>query len=301
MKNEGCEIILVGGVGRSGTSILSKLIASTSNSEFFYEPPIFMHFLETLHLLPENYDWKSLFDSIIYKDLMKGALSGRGLNLNKNDISSAYNYKSEHEIESRFKYSFKQEELDNKLRTSQAVIKVLDNIHQFNDFQKLYPHSKSIIIYRNPIDVIRSICQKGWFSDEQLSEKSFEPLRAMKNYNGYRIHYFINEEIHDKWLKMKETDKALYYYLFHINKFLDLVDNPNIIFICYDNLVKEPTKVYSEIKTKLRLLNGSRSNEILNSINLKSTTDTSIREEIKQSEFYDQCVDAYDSLNSRLK
>jgi hypothetical protein len=297
-KDNTVSTVLVGGVGRSGTSILAKLLASSQEAELFYEPPVLMHLLEIMNDLPKEMDWSALFNTLINKELMKGAISGRALNLNKHDISSVYNYKSEPEIHARFKESFRQDSLDSLLEDKVALIKVLDNIHNYQFLKSYVENLKAVIIVRNPMDTCRSIMSKGWFSDDQLIEAT-SPARYMKIYRGYRIHAFLEETFYDEWLGMEEIDRITYYYYWHYNQFIEMVDLPEVYLVRYQDLLDSPSATAEKVLKSLKLHEGEKFSEILRTIRLQNTTGNAFKSVFSKSQYGAKCQEVFSKILAR--
>lgn len=291
--------ILVGGVGRSGTSILAKLLASTRNSEFFYEPPVFMHILEDFKNWAKYSRSRGILETILYKDLMKGALSGRALNLNRNDISSVYNYKDDSEIESRFIGSFRQDQLKGHLKESSGIIKVLDNIQNFQELNNIVPVFKAVVIIRNPVSTAKSLLNKGWFSNNQLDTSSPEPLRPMIVKNNRRYHYFLHEEMHDKWDHFSEMERVGYYYQYHFSSFKNLLNDENVMFIRYESLIEKTDKVFNDLLKKTHLTLGAKSKLILNSVKFQTSNDSKFESEFMSSPYGESCMALYNDLSKK--
>lgn len=295
------NVLLVGGVGRSGTSILSKLLATTEKSEFFYEPPVFMHLLESFSSWKENDGLKELLESIIYKDLLKGALSGRALNLNRNDISSVYNYKSEEEIKGRFVSSYRQEQLEAEISASNAVIKVLDNICNFSNLTDILPIFKAVVIIRNPTDTAKSLKVKGWFSDNQLSVNAPEPLRQMKVKNGRRYHLFLDDKDYEMWDNMTELDRIGFYYKTHFEKFSKSSNNSDLVFVTYNALTEKPAETFEWLCDTLKLKGGPKTSEILNSIGVNRPLTKDFEKVFRSSKYAESCFDLFESLSTKTE
>jgi hypothetical protein len=294
------NFVLVGGIGRSGTSILAKTLASTKNSEFFYEPPVFMHFLETLDSINKSYDWSGFLKTLLINDLMKGALSGRALNLNRHDISSVYNYKNENEIKERFSSSFRQVDLEKRLMSSSGIIKVLDAIYRFDSLQKINPIFKAVIIIRSPMDVAKSILDKGWFSESNLNASAAAPLRTMNIDSNFRFPLFLNKHEYSSWRRSTELERVITYCLFHLNEFLKLVEKPNVYFIDYSSFVAEPKPTFDRLIGQLDLENGPKTAEILKSISSKTNHDMCFQEKFISCSGGPEVLKVYDYLFKKL-
>lgn len=260
------KTIIVGGVGRSGTSILSLLLATAHKSEYFYEPAVVYYLIDSIDNFKDKEEWKKLFKISVCKDLLKGALSGRNINLNPNDNSSIYKYKTKKEIKQRHKKSYTQFEINKLVEHANAVIKLLDNIYKFRQVNELIKNVKAVIIYRNPVDTINSILRKGWFSDEQLKLSGPEPAREMVHFKGYRINKFVDRSMYDKWISMPEIDRISYYYQFHIEKFKELTKLEDVTMVSYDRLVDDPGYQKKVLFHTLHLKDGDMTAQVLNSI-----------------------------------
>lgn len=294
------RFLLVGGIGRSGTSILSRLIASSDKAEYFYEPPVFMHLLEELDQLPSNYSWLEFIKTILYDDLMKGALSGRSLNLNRNDLSSVYGFKDETTIEKRFQGSFRHSTLESQINKSVGVIKVLDNIIRFEGLASILPVFGAIIIVRNPIDCARSILSKQWFSDKHLSASSPASLRKMKVHEGFRYPSFLLESEYAKWLNSTELERILIYQEKHILAFQKITKNKDVLFVLYDDLLSDAEETYKRISSRFKLAPGKKTTEIIESILIQNTTDSGFNETFQAAEGGSEVMKGYNNLLKQI-
>lgn len=264
MQNK--NTILVGGVGRSGTSILSRLLGTAKNTEYFYEPAVLSYLVSRIDDFSDKDKWRKLFRITVCKDLLKGALSGRNINLNPNDVSSIYNYKSTDEIKKRHQKSYSQFEIDEIIVDTNAVIKLLDNIYKFRQVNDLINNVIAVIIYRNPVDTVNSILRKGWFSDDQLRVSGPEPAREMTEYKGFRLHKFLNQDIYDDWIAMAEIDRVSHYYRFHLENFIGLAQLEEVTLLSYDQLIRNPGSVKNYLFNKLDLEEGNMTSGVLSSI-----------------------------------
>lgn len=264
MQNK--KTILVGGVGRSGTSILSLLLATAQQTELFYEPAVLSYLVSRIDDFKDKEEWEKLYRVAVCKDLLKGALSGRNINLNSNDNSYIYKYKTEEEIRQRYEKSYTQFEINELIKNTNAVIKLLDNMYKFRQVKETIEDVTAVIIFRNPVDTINSILRKGWFSDEQLKVSGPEPAREMIKYKGFRIHEFLNRDFYDEWISMTEIDRVSYYYRFHLEKFVELALLGDVTMASYDRLIHEPGSVKKYLFEKLDFKDGGMTAQVLNSI-----------------------------------
>ena len=78
------RVVIITGVGRSGTSILGKLLGSMQPSHYLYEPAI-------LKLMPAIAGDNEL-GAILFEDYFLPLVQGRSFNFNVLEDSSIYNY-----------------------------------------------------------------------------------------------------------------------------------------------------------------------------------------------------------------
>ena len=261
MKN---ELIVLGGVGRSGTSILGKLVGSLKDVEFFYEP-------KTVDLLFSKIDdidaecWKALFKRNIYDDLLINSLAGRYINTNRHDISSIYNYKNEDEVFERLSRSHTQDELDALAGDSIIAFKLLDSILYMDKVQQYFPKLRALFIVRNPVDTINSLLRKQWYSDSSLSIDSPEPASVYRVHNSMRVPRFVSDDDLDLWVALPEHQRYGYYYSFVLKKMCKFLDRDNL-FIGYDRLLSKKDIVLNKILSHFHLHAGGKTDEVLSSI-----------------------------------
>ncbi len=108
-------VVITGG-GRSGTTILGKLIHTFRNVEYAFEPPMLVALFALLDQLPEP-TWKFLYEAYLAEEFLSNALAGRTINTNRVDDSSIHAVKSEVEIEERLSRSWSKQEIMEKVET----------------------------------------------------------------------------------------------------------------------------------------------------------------------------------------
>ena len=258
------KLIVLGGVGRSGTSILGKLVGSLSNVEFFYEPKtIDLLFSKVNDIEAES--WKALFKRNIYDDLLINSLAGRCINTNRHDISSIYNYKDEGEVSLRLSRSYPQDELDALANKQVIAFKLLDSILYTDRVQQHFPNLRALFIVRDPADTINSLYRKHWFSDKSLSINSPKPASVHKVHNSFRVPSFVGESDFDLWVSLSEHQRYGYYYSIVLKKMREYLDGDNL-FVSYDSLLRKKEIVLENILSHFHLSMGGKTGQVLSSI-----------------------------------
>jgi hypothetical protein len=261
MKNN--RIIVIGGCARTGTTVLANLIGTLNNIEYFFEPPTMKLLFNYVNNI-EHTIWKELFYNYLYNDLFYRALAGRNINLNKNDDSSIYNYKSEKDISFRLSRSFRQFEMKELSKDKVIAFKILEEISNFSHVKKIIPDILGIVIYRNANDTINSLLSKGWFSDKSLDPDSTEPASMFSVEKGIRICNFVKLDDIDYWIRSSEIERCAYYYIRAYKEILKIKND--LHFINYDNFIFKPEEELIKILSLFKLAPGSLTNQKIKAI-----------------------------------
>jgi len=175
--------LIITGIGRSGSTILSKLVGSMKPAFILFEPAL-MKFIA-------SFQSSSIFTRILFEDYFLNLVHGRG-NMNFSDWSCMMNYETIEEIFER----------QNKLRRrSDAiryinlmkpwwVIKSLEFAHLMALAHAHFENVNYIHIVRDGLQVVRSSLERGWYTDEfcntDIVEQTYWDERV-------RIPYFIED------------------------------------------------------------------------------------------------------------
>jgi len=283
--NKKCnEAILISGCARSGTTIIGKIIHSFQNIEFVYEPPTLYTLFALISKLEKKY-WKILYETYLYEDFFINAISGRSLNCNIKDDSSIYKVKSKKFINKRLSRSLKKEDAEKLIKNSYISYKMPDIVPFIPKLKKYYPRTTVIIITRKAHEVINSLIDKNWFSNETLLKKNVTwPNREI---NNIKIPFWVNPKDDEKWIEMDELHRCAYYYIL-MNKSICQISTP--IIIKYDDLINDPLKTINKLKTNLKISWGEKTKEIIDTlkyprkkgnINILNKLNKNFKEEIK--------------------
>src|SRR5512141_1115475 len=84
--------IFITGSARSGTSLVGSIIHSMDKVEYAYEPPMLVSLFAMINGLPEA-QWKFLYETYLYEEILLNSIAGRAINCNVSDYSSIYKVK----------------------------------------------------------------------------------------------------------------------------------------------------------------------------------------------------------------
>ena len=275
------KLILVTGSGRSGTTLLGKIIASHNNTEYFYEPITFINLIKS-----ELSGDETVRDYILY-DLLHNSLAGRSINMNTNDDSCIFNYKSKKNVDNRISKSLVVDQFNEIYLNYSSVIKMPSYTSLLGNFSSPFFDITKILLIRHPAPVIRSILIKQWFSDEKLSKRELWGVR----YKDLFIPNYIPESQRVLFYSASEIDRCHIYYIscYHdqiVSKFDHVID--------YDDVLLHGHTIINDLSEKLKLKPGELTEKVLSSVQTKSVD----KQEVT-SVLYDKALMMYNNI--RLK
>ncbi len=237
---------------RSGTSMLGKVIGSFDLVEFFYEPMTFVNLLL-------NPPCHTLIDDYIYSDLLMPALAGRNINLNRNDDSSIYNYKSDALIAARLSRSWPSDVIHDAYPSISCLIKYPTYIKQIGLLHLSSFSMKKVYICREPNGNLSSLFRKRWFSDEVISSGVRGEFRKV---DGCNIPLWVDDCELEKFLSLDEMGRCLLYYNKTLAASLDKFD----VVLSYESICNDPFSTAEQLQKKLNTKPGEKTHQLLKSI-----------------------------------
>lgn len=287
--------VLIGGCGRSGTTILGKLIGSLEGIEYYFEPAFLHKFIYEINNIPHD-RWQSIFEWYIYDDLLLNSLAGRNLNWNLNDDSCVLNFKSD-TVKQRLSTSHRKLDLEAQAANSRVAFKIPDLVFQMPLIRSIYPEISSVSIFRKPEFTIPSIHQKLWFHDQALDINSPMPQIAFSVHGNSRVPLWVPEEEVGYWLSLPEIDRAAYYYI-KANEIL-LSQCSQLCLICYDSLINNAETEVNKICNYLKTEFSSKTKDVINSIRTNERDAPSSWNEIN-ADLRSKARNLYDQLYAKL-
>lgn len=196
-KNIDKGMIFISGVGRSGTTILGKIMGSMADAHYFFEPAI-IKLLPFLNISdPSNSKaYTMLFRSLLTEDYLMPVLQGRSLNFNPEDDSYFGNYTDKRSVEEKWGSLSGRNDLREYLRGKKVkfVIKIPEFQPLFEVAQKIFPGAGFMHIIRNGRDVVSSSVARGWFSDRYMRSSIVEWLEPPVSVRGIGVPWYLDDE-----------------------------------------------------------------------------------------------------------
>ena len=260
------ESIIITGAARSGTTILGKIFHSLEKIEYCFEPPSLFSLIPQIHQIPQH-TWKVLYETYLYEDFLIPALAGRNINFNTFDDSSIYNTKSDAEIKFRISKSWSKYEIEKKFVESARICYKMPDILPFIPLiQSYYPTSDIIIIIRDPLEIINSIYNKHWFTDNNL--KGANLIWPFMKIKDYKVPFWVKENQISRFCDMSEIDRCAYYVL---NQYKYLKDIKSSMIINYQDLLYNTSQIVDELCLKYNLKYGSKTKSIISLVSPQGT------------------------------
>jgi hypothetical protein len=266
--------VMITGFPRGGTTIVGKLIGTFSNVEYAFEPPL-MTYLDA-NLRTNSMDKESILKTLktyLYYDYFANYIHGRNYNFRPEDDSSILGMKPFAEI---FK---KWSEIDNvqdarKSQDDTGFVFAFKFPGIYNLAGALFakiPKLKIIDITRNPDRVLASMMAKGWFWDENLTDKKATGLWPFHPSNGKcMVPYLVKKEDIDKWQKMNNASRTVYICNRltedKLNFQAEVKSNKNYFNLEFESFLQKPEEILEELLDFLNLERGEMTPVVLDEI-----------------------------------
>jgi len=228
--------ILITGVGRSGTTILGKIIGSMNTALYLFEPAI-MKYLDDVE--PE------IFRGILFEDYFLPIVQGRG-NMSYEDDSWVGHYLDTEKMHSWYLCGEFKSRADAKKLTieneTKYVIKTNEAHHAIPFYREMFPGLTVVKIKRDKEATVKSMMKKGWYTDSHM--------KSIVDYVNiaYDCPYYIFEEHSEKWAHMTHKERCCSVY-----ESLERAATQTDIDIEYEKLLAEPKRTAEFLAERLNL------------------------------------------------
>lgn len=261
------DAIAVSGVPRSGTSIVTKLLASADKTEIAYEPPMaeildFMAQNGTLSTVEINTLWKTY----VSEHYVLEAALGRGLNIREGEYSSFLEYKSYSELSRRLEIrggAFHAAEHVGRERPILAF-KLVSNWDLLSALISESPSLRAVEVIRCPWQVTASISKKGWFDPER---DELTHLPGHGNFFGEIAPYRCSRKLSEDWRSISNEERSARYIIeLNRQRSIFLTRFKAVAKIEYEKFTKSPSQTKSHLFEQLRLEDGPNTGAVLETI-----------------------------------
>jgi hypothetical protein len=173
------RVTIITGVGRSGTTILGKIVGSFASTYYLYEP-VTLRLLSALMNQPRlSSTLASAMKAILFEDFFLQQLQGRNINPNPADDSFTGNYSTKRDVAARWRRRRRSEVIEFLwANPARFVMKIPEFQPLMTVARETFPGARFLHIIRNGNDVISSALVRGWYSDASLSQEFAEWMHA---------------------------------------------------------------------------------------------------------------------------
>lgn len=256
--------VVLTGCGRSGTSILGRLVASLEGFEYEYEPPLLVALLAAAPKVTEEI-FRLFWETFVVEHVLLGSLAGRSLNTNPYDESSAFGYLADEEVASRLSRSHGTASLMGKLASTRVVIKMPDVPGSLAHLTSVYPSVSVLASGRSPGPVIASVLNKGWFR----TDGSFTNSLPIRRSGSHEFPFWLAKEFETAYISGRQVDRAAIYYICMHRAVVEL---KSAVLIDYEILVRTPLMVLESLEFKLSARRTPQTEAVLSSIEHRSSS-----------------------------
>ena len=204
------RVIIITGAGRSGTSILGKVVGSMEPAYYLFEPSI-MKFCNDLNTLRAT----------IFEDYWLLQVQGRNRNNNTEDDSYYNNYNASSSLTNR-------NDAIEECYFSKLVIKLTEYQPMFGRMRHVFPGCKFVHIIRDGNDVVDSMCRRGWYTDDYMKT-------GFLDWVDNDAPWFIDADSKLKWYGWNQETRAACVWRCVTDVGIS-DDNDDIFHIDYDNI-----------------------------------------------------------------
>lgn len=230
------RLLVITGVGRSGTTILGKLIGSMIPVYYLFEPAIMKYHAMDDQLL-----------AILLEDYFLPIIQGRNLNPSIHDDSYWGHYYSLAEI----RYAHR------KLSKRGDALKFVADIQPLfviksNEIEQFPEVAKVLHIVRDGRDVVNSSVAHGWYTDKYM-ETAIQGVYFENN-----APYFIDVEQMARWPQMNQATRCamVWRVLLH-----SLADKASWTMFYEEDLQQNPRKSINHCVSEFRHLSVTKQTE----------------------------------------
>ena len=242
------NLVFFSGMGRSGKTLLSKVLPSLKNFEQVEFAEFFENILAGVALKKVSIDFAKSFIITTFNELTYNKLLGRKLNFRPLDITSVKNFKNKNVYENRLKLP-DGDQVVKRLKISRNFFPYMthDLMLHFQLLKKMNFNFKTIQMYRNPFDVVFSAYKRGWGTRHLKDPRNFSLSIKYKN---FLTPWYVSD-FQKEWFDMNPVERCVANILRTTN--LSILNhkanknNKKILTVFYENFVENTHREISRI------------------------------------------------------
>lgn len=205
------RVLIITGVGRSGTTILGKVFGSLNPAYYLFDAAI-MRLLPILGVdkKTDKQTFSSLMQSLLFEDYFLQIIHGRKLNFNAQDDSYFNNYMSQKDAEQRWRQFSRRQDVMNYLKKARLLFVI--KVPGFQPFcsvaEQIFPEAVFMHIIRNGNDVVLSAKKKGWYTDDFITTAMIDWVEKSKSQPNLNVPWYLDEQSKAHFAKWNQITRA---------------------------------------------------------------------------------------------
>jgi hypothetical protein len=205
------RVLIITGVGRSGTTILGKLVGSMHPAYYFFEPAAMKYLPFLLNSDPGQAQvYASMARSLLSEDYLLPTAQGRSLNFNPGEDSYVGHYLPLDEVKQTWGALSRRGEIVEKLRKKRPcwIIKTTEFQALFSAARTIFPEARFLHVIRNGNDVVSSALKRGWYTDRYMNREIVDWVQLPKEKGASNIPWYLDEESKECFANWNQTTRA---------------------------------------------------------------------------------------------
>jgi hypothetical protein len=284
------RVLIITGVGRSGTTILGKVIGSLKATHYLFEPAL-MKLIPFLSAYDESNRriYSLLIRSLLFEDYFLQVIHGRNLNFNVRDNSYIGNYISQSDIEQRWNDLARRQDVIGYLESERAtfVIKTPEFQPLCPVAQQIFSQPKFVHIIRNGNDVVLSAVKRGWYTDAYMNTAIVDWVEKRGDEQSCNVPWYLDAESKEHFPRWSQVTRAasVWRSLTESGMAFCVANPETCIQLKYEDFVRSPTLFVAQFERAFGLESTEITKRHLDSIKShKPSQYPSVYEDIEEPE-----------------
>lgn len=246
------RVIIITGVGKSGTSILGKLIGSMVPTYYFYEPSVMQLLTFLTSAEPENVEVHAqMLRAVFFEDHLLQLVHGRTANFNPDDESFISHYTDVNRARKIWSELVNRTDAVELLDRERPwiVIKTPEYQPLMNVAKIVFPGVRYVHIIRDGNSVIGSSKAREWYSDDYLNDDIVAWTHSRKSNESANTPWYFSGTERDRFPHWNLVTREASVWRVLTQYGIDYCENnpSTTLEISYEGLVENPSGIVDEI------------------------------------------------------
>jgi hypothetical protein len=223
------RVIYITGAGRSGTTIMGKLLGSMRPAHYLFEP-------FALRAMTYELIQKKRIRRIVFEDLLLPTIQCRSINWNKKDWTYWGNYMTHDDVQWAWQNLPRRDDVIKYIQRVRPywIIKNPEAQPIMDELREIFPGVQFVHMIRNGLDVVTSAVKQGWYTDEYCE------------YQG--CSFWVDDEAIEHFDDYDQATKAACVWRCLNNTFLSKRSIIHDVNLKYEHLAEAPENIIDQLE-----------------------------------------------------